>query len=70
MLLEEFLEPMGMSQVAFAQKIGWSCARLNEFIRKSLRLQTDQTDSIENHKQCSLEVFWVLACSREISRNY
>ena len=28
MLLEEFLEPMGMSQAAFAQKIGWSRARL------------------------------------------
>ena len=33
MLLEEFLEPMGMSQAAFAQKIGWSRARLNELIR-------------------------------------
>ncbi len=33
MLLEEFLEPMGMSQAAFAQKIGWSRARLNEVIR-------------------------------------
>ena len=33
MLLEEFLEPMGMSQVAFANKIGWTRTRLNEFIR-------------------------------------
>ena len=33
MLLEEFLKPMGMSQAAFAQKIGWSRARLNELIR-------------------------------------
>lgn len=33
MLLEEFLELMGMSQAAFAQKIGWSRARLNEVIR-------------------------------------
>ena len=33
MLLEEFLDPMGMSQAAFAGKIGWSRARLNEFIR-------------------------------------
>ena len=33
MLLEEFLEPMDMSQAAFADKIGWSRARLNEFIR-------------------------------------
>jgi addiction module HigA family antidote len=32
-LLEEFLEPMGMSQAAFAEKIGWTKARLNELIR-------------------------------------
>ena len=33
MLLKEFLVPMGMSQAAFAQKVGWSRARLNELIR-------------------------------------
>lgn len=33
MLLEEFLEPMGMALTAFAEKIGWSQARLKEFIR-------------------------------------
>ena len=32
-LLEEFLEPMGMTQVAFAEKVGWTRARLNELIR-------------------------------------
>lgn len=32
-LLEEFLEPLGMSQAAFAREIGWTKARLNELIR-------------------------------------
>jgi addiction module HigA family antidote len=32
-LLKEFLEPLGMSQAAFAEKIGWTKARLNELIR-------------------------------------
>ena len=32
-LLEEFLEPEGISQAAFARKIGWTKARLNELIR-------------------------------------
>lgn len=32
-LLEEFLEPLGMSQAAFAEKIGWTKARVNELIR-------------------------------------
>lgn len=33
MLREEFLEPLGLSQAAFAQKIGWSRTRLNKVIR-------------------------------------
>ena len=32
-LLEEFLLPAGMTQAAFARKIGWTKARLNELIR-------------------------------------
>ncbi|MDP6980277.1 MAG: HigA family addiction module antitoxin [Myxococcota bacterium] len=31
-LLEEFLEPAGMTQAAFAEKIGWTRSRLSEFI--------------------------------------
>lgn len=33
MLHEEFLEPQGMSQAAFARHIGWTKARLNQLIR-------------------------------------
>ncbi len=32
-LLEEFLEPSGTKQSAFAEKIGWTKAKLNEFIK-------------------------------------
>lgn len=32
-LLEEFLEPMDMSQSAFAEKLGWRKAKLNELIK-------------------------------------
>jgi len=32
-LLEEFLEPAGLTQVAFAAELGWTKARLNELIR-------------------------------------
>ena len=31
--LEEFLQPAGMTQTAFAKKLGWTRARLNELIR-------------------------------------
>jgi addiction module HigA family antidote len=34
MLLEEFLKPLGVSQSAFAVRLGVSFPRLNEIIRK------------------------------------
>lgn len=32
-LLEEFLQPMEMTQVELAEKLGWTKAKLNELIR-------------------------------------
>ncbi|MGB5539682.1 MAG: HigA family addiction module antitoxin [Gammaproteobacteria bacterium] len=32
-LLEEFLQPAGITQAAFAGQLGWTRARLNELIR-------------------------------------
>jgi addiction module HigA family antidote len=32
-LLEEFLEPMNLTQSAFAEKLGWTKAKLNELIK-------------------------------------
>jgi addiction module HigA family antidote len=32
-LLEEFLEPAGVTQTAFAEQLGWTKTRLNELIR-------------------------------------
>ncbi len=32
-LLEEFLDPKGVTQAAFAEKIGWTRSRLNELIK-------------------------------------
>ena len=40
-LLEEFLEPMGMSQAAFADKIGWTKAKLNELIKGKRGITAD-----------------------------
>lgn len=33
MLLEEFLRPAGITQMAFAKKLGWTRARLNELVK-------------------------------------
>ena len=32
-LLEEFIEPKGLTQAAFAEQLGWTRARLNELVR-------------------------------------
>jgi addiction module HigA family antidote len=32
-LLEEFLEPQGVTQTALAEKLGWTKTRLNELVR-------------------------------------
>ena len=32
MLLKEFLEPLGVTQKAFAEHLGWTYARLNEVV--------------------------------------
>lgn len=40
-LLEEFLEPMGMSQSAFAEKLNWTKAKLNELIKGKRGITAD-----------------------------
>jgi addiction module HigA family antidote len=40
-LLEEFLEPMGMTQVALAEKLNWTKAKLNELIKGKRGITAD-----------------------------
>jgi addiction module HigA family antidote len=40
-LLEEFLEPAGITQTAFAKKVGWTRTRLNELIRGKRGITAD-----------------------------
>jgi len=40
-LLEEFLIPMGETQVAFAAKLGWTKAKLNELIKGKRGITAD-----------------------------
>ena len=41
MLLEEFLRPAGETRAAFASRIGWTRARLNELIRGKRGITAD-----------------------------
>ncbi len=40
-LLEEFLEPMKLTQAAFAEQIGWTKTRLNELIKGKRGITAD-----------------------------
>lgn len=40
-LLEEFLEPAGITQTEFARKLGWPRARLNGLIRRKRGVTAD-----------------------------
>ena len=40
-LLEEFLEPDGITQTEFAGKLGWTRARLNELIKGKRGITAD-----------------------------
>lgn len=40
-LLEEFLLPMGITQAAFAERIDWTKARLNELIKGKRGITAD-----------------------------
>lgn len=40
-LLEEFLEPMGETQAAFAERLGWTKAKLNEIIKRKRGITAD-----------------------------
>ena len=40
-LLEEFLVPAGITQIAFAKRLGWTRARLNELIKGKRGITAD-----------------------------
>lgn len=40
-LLEEFLDPAGITQTAFAEKLGWTRAKLNELIKGKRGITAD-----------------------------
>ena len=40
-LAEEFLTPLGITQTAFAEKLGWTRARLNELIKGKRGITAD-----------------------------
>jgi antitoxin HigA-1 len=56
-LLEEFLIPMEMTQRAFAKKLGWTNARLNELIRGKRGVTADSALDLAKALKTSAELW-------------
>ncbi len=75
MLLEEFLKPAGETQAAFASRIGWTRARLNELIRGKRGVTADAALDLEEALGTSsklwmnLQATWDLDAARRRRRS-
>jgi addiction module HigA family antidote len=68
-LLEEFLKPMGISQVAFAQHIGVPLQRVNEIVRGK-RGVTPDTAWRFAQALCTSPEFWMnLQMNHELAKS-
>jgi addiction module HigA family antidote len=58
MLQKEFLEPLGVTQKAFASHLGWTYARLNEIINGRRRVSADSALALGEALKTGPE-FWL-----------
>ena len=58
MLLKEFLEPMGITQKAFCDHLGWSYPRLNEIINARRGVSADSALAFAEAFKMEAE-FWL-----------
>jgi len=66
-LLEEFLEPAGISQAAFARTIGWTKARLNELIKGKRGITADAALDLAEVLQTSPRLWMNLQTTYDLS---
>lgn len=67
-LMEEFLEPMGMTQTAFALKVGWTRARLNELIRGKRGVTVEAALSLADALGTSAKVWMNLQVTFDLDK--
>ncbi len=66
-LLEEFLEPAGISQAAFARTIGWTKARLYELIKGKRGITADAALDLAEVLQTSPRLWMNLQTTYDLS---
>ena len=67
-LLEEFLEPAGVSQAAFARELGWTKAKLNELIRGKRGITADSALDLSEALGTSAKLWMNLQSTYDLER--
>jgi antitoxin HigA-1 len=68
MLHEEFLAPAGISQRAFAKRIGWTIAKLNKLIRGKCGVTADSALDLARALSTAPEVWLSLQMYFDLKR--
>ncbi len=68
MLLEEFLEPMEMTQADFAKKLKWTKAKLNELIKGKRGITADTALDLADALGTSAKLWMNLQATYDLDR--
>lgn len=68
MLLEEFLMPGGITQAAFAERLGWTKARLNELIHGRRGMTADSALDLAAALGTSAKLWMNLQATYDLDR--
>ncbi len=67
-LLEEFLTPAGITQTVFAEKLGWTRARLNELIKGKRGVTADAALDLAEALGTSAKLWMNLQATWDLSQ--
>ena len=67
-LLEEFLQPSGITQAAFASKLGWTKTRLNELIKGKRGVTAESALDLANALGTSAKLWMNLQVTYDLDR--
>lgn len=68
MLLEEFLEPKGLTQAEFAKKLKWTKAKLNELIKGKRGITADTALDLAHALGTSAKLWMNLQATYDLDR--
>jgi addiction module HigA family antidote len=70
MLLEEFLEPMKLTQSSFAEKLGWSARKLNEIIKGKRGITAESALDLAEALKTTPEYWMNLQVTYDLAQAY